>query len=365
MQFKDIYNQQYVGDVAVAVKDEYPTFDTEAFTSRVFDADWNARELKERTRHITLTLHDLLPTDYRAALDVLCRASYHLDGYGFENVVFSDYVAVYGLDDWEVSIPALAQFTRQVSAEFAVRPFIVQCQDRMMAQMLEWAKSDSPHLRRLATEGCRPRLPWGIALAGLKADPSPILPILEQLKDDESESVRRSVANNLNDISKDNPDVVIDVLQRWQAHDTDEMRCITRHALRTLLKAGDPDALELLGYSPDPAIAVRDLTVEPESIPMGDAVTFSFAVESLGDGPQNLMIDFVMHLMRANGKQTPKVFKLTQRTIQPEEILHITKRFSFEPVTTRRYYPGQHGVEPKINGKVFARTEFVLGEVSV
>jgi 3-methyladenine DNA glycosylase AlkC len=364
MQFKDIYNQQYVGDVAVAVKDEYPTFDTETFTSRVFDADWEARELKERMRHITLTLHDLLPADYRVALGVLRQASVRLGEYGFENVIFSDYVAVYGLDDWEASIPALAQFTQQVSAEFAVRPFIVQCQDRMMAQMLEWAKSDSPHLRRLATEGCRPRLPWGIALAGLKADPSPILPVLEQLKDDESESVRRSVANNLNDISKDNPDVVIDVLQHWQAHDTEEMRWITRHALRTLLKAGHPKALELLGYPTDPAIAVRDLTVEPESIPMGGAVTLSFDVESLGDGPQNLMIDFVMHLMRANGKQTPKVFKLTQRTIQPGEILHITKRFSFEPVTTRKYYPGGHGVEPKINGKVFAQVEFVVGEVS-
>jgi 3-methyladenine DNA glycosylase AlkC len=364
MQFKNIYNQQYVGDVAGAVKDEYAAFDGETFTSRIFDADWEARALKERMRHITVTLHDFLPAGYRAALDVLRRASCRLDGYGFENVIFSDYVAVYGLDDWEASIPALAQFTQQVSAEFAVRPFIVQCQDRMMAQMLKWARSDSPHLRRLATEGCRPRLPWGIVLNGLKADPSPILPILEQLKYDESESVRRSVANNLNDISKDNPDVVIDVLQRWQAHDTEEMRWITRHALRTLLKAGHPDALELLGYLTDPAIVVRGLAVEPGSIPMGGAVTLSFDVESLGDEPQNLMIDFVMHLMRANGKRTPKVFKLTQRTIQPGEVLHLTKRFSFEPVTTRRYYPGKHGVEPKINGKVFGRAEFVLGETS-
>ena len=199
MQLKDMYNTRYVGDVAAAVQDEYPAFDVESFTSRVFGEEWEARELKGRMRYIALMLHNFLPADYRAALDILRRVSFRLDDYGFENMIFSDYVAVYGLDDWEASIPALARFTRQVSAEFAVRPFIVQDQDRMMAQMLEWAKSDNPHLRRLATEGCRPRLPWGIVLNALKADPSSILPILEQLRDDDAESVRRSVANNLND----------------------------------------------------------------------------------------------------------------------------------------------------------------------
>jgi 3-methyladenine DNA glycosylase AlkC len=362
MQLKDMYNRRYVSDVAAAVRDECPAFEADSFTSRVFDEEWEARELKERMRHIALSLHGFLPADYRAALDILRRASCSLDDYGFENMIFSDYVAVYGLDDWDASIPALAQFTQQVSAEFAVRPFIVQDQDRMMAQMLEWAKSDSPHLRRLATEGCRPRLPWGIVLNALKADPTPILPILEQLKDDESESVRRSVANNLNDISKDNADVVIDVLRRWQAHDTEEMRWIMCHALRTLIKAGHPDALELLGYPTDPVIAVHNLTVEPESIPMGGAVTLSFDIESLGDEPQNLMIDFVVHLMRANGKQAAKVFKLTQKRIGPGQVLHITKKVSFRPVTTRRYYPGEHRIEPKINGKVFGRAEFVLSE---
>jgi 3-methyladenine DNA glycosylase AlkC len=360
MQFKDIYSQQYVGDVAVAVKDEYAAFSEEAFTSRIFDEEWEARELKARTRHIAVTLHDFLPADYPAAVDILRRASARLDQYGFENTIFSDYVAVYGLDHWEASIPALAQFTQQVSAEFSVRPFIVRDQDRMMAQMLEWAKSDSPHLRRLATEGCRPRLPWGIVLNALKADPSPILPILELLKDDESESVRRSVANNLNDISKDHPGVVLDVLRRWQEQDTKEMRWVTRHALRTLIKAGHPEALELLGYPIDPAVAVHNVTIEPKSISMGGAVTLAFDVESLGDEPQNLMIDFVVYLMRANGKQTPKVFKLTRKKIEPGQVLHITKEISFRPVTTRRYYPGEHGIEPKINGKLFGRADFVL-----
>jgi 3-methyladenine DNA glycosylase AlkC len=313
-------------------------------------------------RHITTVMHDFLPADYRTALAILRGAAPLLSAYGFQNTVFSDYVAVYGLDDWEASIPALEQFTKLVSAEFAVRPFIVQDKDRMMAQMLRWAQHEDARVRRLATEGSRPRLPWGIALPALQVDPALILPILEQLKSDSSEDVRRSVANNLNDISKDHADLVIDVLRRWLAHDTEEMRAMASRALRTLLKAGHPDALELLGYPPDPAVAVRNLMVAPETIPMCGSVTLSFDIESLGEAPQNLMIDYVVYLMRANGKQTPKVFKLTKRTIQPGEALSISKVIDFRPVTTRKYYPGPHGVSPKVNGRLLGRVEFWLVE---
>jgi 3-methyladenine DNA glycosylase AlkC len=277
-------------------------------------------------------------------------------------MVFADFVEAYGLDDWDLSIPALEQFTHLASAEFAIRPFIVRYPERSMAQMLEWSRSDDVDLRRLASEGCRPRLPWGIALTALKADPLPILPVLEQLKEDESETVRRSVANNLNDISKDNPQVVIDLLQRWQLVETKNMRRLIRHALRTLIKQGHPASLELLGYPTDPAIAVHNLALEPATVPFEGTVTFSFDIESHADKAQNLMIDFVLYLMRANGKQTPKVFKLTTKTIQPGETLHIAKSYSFEPITTRRYYGGAHAIEPQINGKTFGRAAFTLEE---
>jgi hypothetical protein len=201
-----------------------------------------------------------------------------------------------------------------------------------------------------------------MALPALKADPSPILPILEQLRQDESESVRRSVANNLNDISKDNPNVVIAVLRRWQADDSDEVRAITSHALRTLLKQGDPDALALLGFASDPAIAVHNVSVEPDVVSMGDAVTFSFDIESLDDEPQNLMIDFVVYFMKANGKLSPKVFKLSKKTLRPGQVLHSEKKVSFAPITTRKTYPGEHAIQPKINGKLFRRVEFLLSQ---
>jgi 3-methyladenine DNA glycosylase AlkC len=360
MKFKDYFNEQSVGSLAAAIGEAYAPFDAEAFAARVFDEEWAARELKERMRHITTVLHDFLPADYRAALDVLRRALPSVEG--IVKMVFPDYVEVYGLDDWEASMVALEQFTQEMSAEFAIRPFIVRYPERTMAQMLAWAGHESAEVRRLATEGCRPRLPWGIRLHDLVEDPSPILPILEGLKNDESESVRKSVANNLNDISKDNPSVVLDLLRSWQVDATENVQWITRHALRTLVKKGDPEALELLGYPRDPAIAVHNVTVEPQSIAIGQEVTLSFDVESLADEPLNLMIDYVVYHMRANGQLSPKVFKLAKKTLQPGEVLSITKKHSFAPVTTRKYYPGKQAIEPKINGKLFTRVEFLLEE---
>jgi 3-methyladenine DNA glycosylase AlkC len=362
MDIKDLFNEQTVGALAEAVQTAYGVFERETFLACVFDADWPARALKQRIRHITVVLHDLLPEDYRTALDILRQAMPQVEG--IVQWVFTDYVEVYGLDDWEASIPALEEFTLRMSAEFAIRPFVVRYPVRTMAQMLAWAGHESAEVRRLASEGCRPRLPWGIRLQDLVADPSPILPILERLKNDESESVRKSVANNLNDISKDNPNVVLDLLRRWQADAADdvrrEVRWITGHALRTLVKQGHPQALALLGYGGADEITVHNLAVEPQSIQLGDKISLSFDVESLAGQPLNLMIDYVVYHMRANGALSPKVFKLSKRTIQPGEVLHIEKKHSFALVTTRKYYPGEHAIEPKINGRLCGRAGFVL-----
>ena len=154
--------------------------------------------------------------------------------------------------------------------------------------------------------------------------------------------------------------MVIELLRRWQAHDTREMRWLTKHALRTLLKRGHSGALNLLGYSANPAIEVLDLRVRPAVVPAGGTIAFSFNVVSTGCADQKLMIDFVVHLMRASGRQTPKVFKLSQKTIGPGDVLHIAKEFSFRPVSSRRYYPGEHAIAPKINGKEFERAGFAL-----
>jgi 3-methyladenine DNA glycosylase AlkC len=360
--FKNMYNRQFLTDLASALQAVYPSFDTVMFLDRIYDEQWEARELKARMRHITLTLGSLLPPDYRTTLAIMRQAAPMLNGYGFEPMVFPDFVEVYGLDDWETSIPALEQFTQQSSGEFAVRPFILRDQERMMAQMLAWAGHSSHHVRRLASEGCRPRLPWAIALPAFKADPSPILPVLEKLKLDESDFVRRSVANNLNDIAKDNPQVVLDVVSCWRAHDTPEMKWIIRQALRTLVKKGDSGALNLLGYDHGADVTLKSFTLDPETITIGDALTFTFEVESVSDTPQNLLIDYVVYHHRANGQLTPKVFKLTKAFVAPGETLCITRRHSFRPVTTRKYYPGEHALALQINGIPFERKRFTVVE---
>lgn len=354
-----LFSREFFDAMAAAFRQVDPAFDAETFFDCLYDDRWDARELKERMRHGAQVLHGVLPGDYRAALAIIRQAAVHVPP-GFGTMIFPDFVQLYGLDDWEASIPALEQFTQLCSAEYAVRPFILRDPERMMAQMLAWTGHENVHLRRLASEGCRPRLPWGMALPIFQADPTPVLPILEALKLDESDYVRRSVSNNLNDISKDNPQVVIDVARRWRAYATPEMDEIITHALRTLVKKADPGALELLGYASQASFAIKNLAVEPSAIPMHGEVTFSFEVESLSDEAQNLLIDYVVYLMRANGQHTPKVFKLSKRALAPGETIAITRRHTFAPVTTRRYYPGEHALEIQVNGVRSERKTFAV-----
>jgi len=357
---KNLYNQDTVAELASAIQAEYLPFDAQGFLESVFDEEWEDRELKQRMRHITTSLRPFLPQQYSEALPVLERVLPRLSRQGFEKMVFPDFVEQYGLDNFDVSMSALELFTQSVSAEFAIRPFIVRYPQRTMAQMLAWANHSHEGVRRLASEGCRPRLPWGMSLPSLVADPSPILPILERLKEDSSEDVRRSVANNLNDISKEHPDLVVATLDSWQSVGTQEIRRLTSHALRTLLKQGHPDALALLGYSPDPAVSLSRLKVAPVIVPARGELTLSFDIVSHSSRPEPLVIDYVVHLVRANGSRTPKVFKLKTATLRPGQQATITKRHSFRPVTTRRYYPGEHFIEPQINGKSFGRVSFLL-----
>jgi 3-methyladenine DNA glycosylase AlkC len=269
-------------------------------------------------------------------------------------------VEVFGLDDWDLSIAALEEFTKHVSGEFAIRPFITQYPENTLLKMEEWADHNHPGVRRLASEGCRPRLPWGLRLQNLVEDPTPILPILEKLKDDPREEIRRSVANNLNDISKDNPDIVLEILSRWQKTEDENRERLIKHALRTLIKAGNPGALKLLGFSDTPEVLVKNISVEPDQIHLGEDVIFRFEIHSTSQDEQMLMIDYLVHFMRANGSQSPKVFKLSQKAIQPGEVLQIRKKHGFRPITTRKYYPGKQSFQPQVNGKLFNKVDLIL-----
>jgi len=354
------FGPKYVLDLSDALASVGYPIDKEKLLATVYDNSWAERELKDRMRHLTVSIKAMMPENYSSSTDLLRNIAPLMANYSFENMIFPDFVEQYGLHDWETSLPALEQFTQLASAEFAVRPFIVLDQGRMMSQMLKWAQHETSSVRRLATEGCRPRLPWAIALEAFKLDPGPILPILEILKMDESESVRRSVANNLNDISKDNPEITLKLASEWQKYEDQHIRWIIGHGLRSLVKEGNTQALSVLGYPSELEIKVGKLVVEPREVLMGEELEFTFSVQSMASGVQNLMVDYALYFVRANGKTNKKVFKLSRKRLRPNETISIRKKHSFRPISTRKYYPGKHKIEIQINGKIYAQAVIIL-----
>lgn len=358
---KDMFFQKkFYQGLCTEMETLHPTFNSEQFLQEIFNDGWEKRALKDRMRHTTLTLHKHMPEDFRQALDILYQLLPRLESFGFEKMIFPDYVELYGLEDWDASLPAFEIFTQSMSAEFAVRPFIVCDQERMMAQMLQWAEHEHVGVRRLASEGCRPRLPWAIALPALQQDPSPIFPILERLIKDPEETVRRSVSNNLNDISKDHPDRVVSFLEPYQSNASPETNWIINHALRSLFKAGHAGALTMMGYGDISTVQFTDFSLELQKIPWNGEVKFSFKLISSAQTPLDLMIDYAIGFLRKNGKQNRKVFKLSKSTLNPGETLSFFRKFSFAPVTTRVYYPGEHALEIQINGQVVGQLSFEL-----
>ncbi|KAB2335555.1 DNA alkylation repair protein [Bacillus mesophilum] len=356
---KDIYNVSFINKLISSIKNEYPPFNGEVFTSAVFDEQWEQRTLKERMRHITLKLNEGLPGDYEESLHLLMKAAPHFKNEDLAAIIFPDYVEVFGLEHWELSIAALEHFTMYSTSEFAVRPFILKDLDKMAEQMVKWAVSPHANVRRLASEGIRPRLPWGMALQPLKKDPSPIIPILELLKKDESLYVRKSVANNLNDISKDHPELVLQLAQRWiGSHPYTDW--IIKHACRTLLKKGDPAALALFGYLGANDLNIQNLTIENDSIHIGGDLHFSFAVASERIEPTPIRLEYRIEYAKAHDKQSAKIFKITENIISKDRPLFYKKKQTFRDMTTRKHYPGDHTIAILINGEEKARLSFIV-----
>ena len=358
---KDLIDEASVTELARAVVAVQPSINADEVVAEVFDPEWTGRELKQRIRHLAVVLRRHLPAEYSEALAVLRRAAAEVGDIGFTAMAFNDFVEEYGVDDPENSLPALEQFTVLVSAEFAVRPFIKEYPDRLFGQLLTWSLNDDWRVRRLASEGSRPRLPWGMGLPSLKNDPSPILPVLAGLRNDPSADVRRSVSNNLNDISKDHPDLVVEILSSWQDA-TPETGALTKHALRTLLKKGHPGALTLMGFSPDPEVVIQSARVEPTQVAIGGSVQLGFEVLATGNQTQQLMIDYAVEFQNASGKGSRKVFKGKVVEVAPGETVEMRRKVSLQPLSTRAIFSGTHGVEVQVNGRLVERIEFEVIE---
>lgn len=355
---KNAYNQTYLLQVADEVSRHCKGFDKAGFLALVFDDEWQARELKARMSHIRYCLHEVLNLPFTEAVPVLCNAAPEFGG--FEAMFFPDYIEAYGQDQWDVSLPALEWLTRFSSSEFAVRPFIIADQERMMAQMYRWAEDDNYHVRRLASEGCRPRLPWAQALPEFKKNPLPILPVLEKLKADESDYVRRSVANNLNDIAKDNAQVTIEWANANKGN-SDHTDWIIKHGCRTLLKQAERQVLQLFGYENAEALDIKNLKVEKDLISIGEHLEFSFELTSISEELGKLRLEYEIGYLKANGKHSYKVFKISEGEYK-EKDKTFYRRQSFKPMTTRKHYPGLHWLKIKVNGVEKQSLSFMVRE---
>lgn len=369
---KDGLDRQAIERLARNLHRAYPKFDEQAFAKDTTQG-LASRELKERVQHIIAVLAQHLPDDFERTTRIFLKASQHWDRgdphdplRSFAAWPIIDYVAVYGLEQPESSLAALRQLTSLFSAEFAIRPFLTTHQQLTLTQIKHWTADPSEHVRRLVSEGTRPKLPWASRLPEFERNPKPVLALLEKLKDDPSEYVRRSVANNLNDITKDHPAIVIETCRRWlrkPSPEPERREQIVRHATRTLVKAGHPAVWELLGYTPTPQVQFNRFKLQKRTIQLGEELIFSGMLQSTADpsqAAQRLVVDYAIHHVKANGATKPKVFKLKTLSLSPGETIEISKRHAFRNITTRQYYSGTHSVEVLVNGQSLGQYDFQL-----
>lgn len=350
---KDLLDETLLQRLAAAVQAQHPAFNTAFFLQAILTPDYQTLALKQRVSLVATVLWQQLDMPLAECCQLLKPVSEQITG--LPGLIFPELVARFGLDDFTVAMDALAHFTAGSTAEFAIRPFIKRYPQQTLQQLQQWTQSDNPHHRRLASEGCRPRLPWGRALPEFKQDPTPLLPILRALKADTSEYVRRSVANNLNDISKDHPELVLAIAQQWLGQHADTDR-IVRHALRGLLKNRDATALALFNCQPRKVQA--NLYLQSQQVHYGQALQFAASLQ-FTDGPAALRLEFAIDFAGKHGRPRHKVFQWLNKTTGPG-VLNVEKSYRFIDLTTRKHYAGMHRLHLVLNGNIVASADFVL-----
>jgi 3-methyladenine DNA glycosylase AlkC len=360
---KDIYSPFFFERFTGILTQTIPSFDPKKFIALIFGGNFENMEWKERMKHTTKVFHECLPADFPEAVKLIEKVIGKLreEKFGEDSlafIFFADYIETYGLDHFEDSVNALESITQFVSCEFAVRPFILKYGDKMIAEMIGWSLHESYKVRRLASEGSRPRLPWAMAIPALKKDPAPILPLLENLKNDPSEWVRRSVANNLNDIAKDHPDLVLQLARNWKGI-SKETDAIIKHGCRTLLKQGHAEILKHYGLE-SKNILVRDFIIKTPHVKIGDSVEFDFTVTNTDPFQQTVRLEYGIYYNKANGQLAKKVFKISERVYEPGRQENIQRKQSFRLITTRTFYPGLHQLSIIINGEEKERKSFTI-----
>jgi 3-methyladenine DNA glycosylase AlkC len=351
---KNRYSPTFVKEVAAVFNTVSPEFNAKKFLAFVLDDKWEGRELRDRTRHLTAGLSLCLSDDYAQSVQWICEASKQIKG-GLFGFFLPDYVSDHGLAHWEVSMDALAILTEHSTSEFAIRPFLDAEFDKGMKQLHLWTKSANKHHRRLASEGSRSRLPWAKKVQALDDHPALVMELLSKMMEDESEYVRRSVANNLNDISKAEPLLVKTHCAKWKGKSEATDKLI-KHGLRTLLKQGDREALDLIGISDAKGVKVCSFTCQPE-VSIGNQFSFKAMIEN-AKSPQPLRIEYAIHYQKKLGTRSKKVFHWSLADWKSGQQKTLAKNQSFKDMTTRVHYPGKHTLEVIVNGEVLASLNF-------
>lgn len=360
--FKNWINNDLLQRMAKALKSAYKDFEIIKFTDIASEID--KLELKARVQRISKQLSVQLPKPYSLAVKILLKSTESKTLSGFDLWPYTDFIRTYGIDDPEISLPALYQLTQLFTSEFAIRPFLIKYPEQSLSYLTQCAEDKNVHVRRWASEGSRPRLPWGEKLNLFIEEPMLTLPIIEKLRYDDELYVRKSVANHLNDIAKDHPELVIKILKKWKSGSAKEelhkINWIINRALRTLIKNGNSNALKLIGVSQDISIQVNSLKLNKKKIKTGDRLEFSFRIKSKDKKTQKLVIDYVIYFVKSNQKHSKKVFKLKNLSLNGKSEILIKKNHHFKKITTRVYYTGEHHIEIQINGKAFRKTSFKL-----
>lgn len=354
---KDMFNKSYYKSLAVELNKNYKQFNTDTFLKDVM-VNHDALSLNERLRNTSMILKKHLPSDYKKSIDILSHTIPQLKG-GYTTLVFPDFVGLYGHEHFSISMDALKHFTQFGSSEFAIREYLKRDFPKTIKVMEKWATDKNHHVRRLASEGSRPRLPWSFKLDTVIKNPEVTRKILETLKQDTELYVKKSVANHLNDISKDNSDWMLGTVSKWDTQNPNT-QWIVKHASRTLIKKGNKQSLSLFGFEKTIKADVANFKISKNKLKLGEVFEFSFDVISQKNKNQKLAIDYVIYYQKKLGEISPKVFKLKELNLDGNGKIAIQKKHRFEDFTTRKHYSGKHAIEIVINGNAIAKKEFEL-----
>lgn len=363
--FKNIFNKKSVKLLSEDVsKEAGPKFNKTKF-NRNINKELESLELKERVRLISAELKKQLPFTYKKNIQILikCLAPEESeDGvYGFMTWPFLQFVEDYGLEDFDTSFEAMYEMTKRFSAEFAIRPYLIKDEKKVFTILKKWKNDPNKHIRRLCSEGTRPNLPWGMKVPNINCNLPRNLKLLEELKDDSEEYVRRSVANHLNDISRLDEKLMLKTATAWSKGSPSKDRIwVVRHATRSLLKMGHPVALKLHGYNPKAKFEIKGMKVSQKSIKEGGEFFLSFKLINNSMMSENILLDYVIHFLKKDGSYSPKPFRLKDGSIKPGECLQIEKKIKFKKVTTRRHYKGKHKLSLQVNGQESRSLNFSL-----